>query len=188
MILTPTDRIVVTLEGVGYRRVSPFQIAGLEFEFPAVFMGDERSLDLVLVADLAFDEPKQLLQRVESVARTLDIVRSKRPLTLVLAGPKPNREVLEAMSRVCRVLPITAVKSEDADTAVSNSLAILMPLTIPPASTYAVDPLGQVRVEAVEVHADVAELISSAPRGVESVKAGLHELLLKRIPSRREEN
>jgi hypothetical protein len=115
MTPTPTDRIMSALLAADYRSVSPLELAGLSFDFPAAFMGDERSLDLILVADLAFDEPKRLLQRVESVARTLDVMRSKRPITLVLAGPKPNRDVLDAMSRVCRVLPITSGKSEDAD-------------------------------------------------------------------------
>jgi len=188
MILTPTDRIVAALEGAGYRRLSPFQVAGLEFEFPAAFMGDDRSLDLVLVADLAFEDPTQLLKRVEGVARTLDVISSKRPLTLVLAGPKPNREVLAAMSRVCRVLPITSGKAEDADTAVRNSLAVLMPLHIPTASNYALDPLGQVRRESSHVDEEVAGLISNAHYGVENVRNGLHRVLLSKIPSAREED
>lgn len=186
MILTPTDRIVATLENVGYQRVSSLAIAGIPFEFPAVFMGDDRSLDLVLVADLAFDEPKRILQRVQSVARTLDAVRSKRPLTLVLAGPKPNRDVLDAMSKVCRVLPITTGKSEDAETSVLNSLAVLMPLRVPHPTTSGLDPLQQLRNEASEIDPEVFKLISSAPRGAATVEAELHKLLLEQLPSQRE--
>jgi hypothetical protein len=187
MNLTPMDRIVSALETVGYQRVSPLEIAGLTFDFQAVFMGDARSLDLILVADLAFDEPRRLLQRVESVARTLDVVRSKRPLTLVLAGPKPNRDILESMSKVCRVLPITTGKNEDADTAVRNSLAVLMPLKVPQPSAAAVEPLQQVRIEATDIDADVVDLISSAPHGADAVQSELHKLLLEQLPSQKEE-
>jgi hypothetical protein len=149
-------------------------------------MGDERSLDLILVADLAFDEPKRLLQRVESVARTLDVMRSKRPITLVLAGPRPNRDVLDAMSRVCRVLPITSAKSEDADAAVRNSLAVLMPLHIPRPSASTAEPLQRVRSKAESLDADISALIEVAPRGTEVVEEELHELLLSQLPSQRE--
>lgn len=188
MTQTPTERIVSALETAGYKSVSPLEIAGLSFDFPAAFMGDERSLDLILVADLAFLEPKQLLQRVESVARTLDVMRSKRPITLVLAGPKPNRDVLDAMSRVCRVLPITAGKSEDADVAVRNSIAVLMPLHVPGPASFAAEPLQQVRSKALELDEDVSSLVEFAPRGADVVEEKFHELLLSQMPSQREEN
>ena len=49
MTPTPTDRIMSALIAAGYRSVSPLELAGLSFDFPAAFMGDERSLDLILV-------------------------------------------------------------------------------------------------------------------------------------------
>jgi len=186
MTQTPTDRIVTALRAAGFRSVSPLELAGLSFDFPAAFLGDDRSLDLVLVADLAFDEPKSLLQRVESVARALDVMRSKRPITLVLAGPRPNRDVLEAMSRVCRVLPITSGKSEDADAAIRNSLAVLMPLEIPRPSTATTEPLQKVRLRAGAMDDDILGLIDAASRGADAVEEKLHKLLLEQLPSQKE--
>jgi hypothetical protein len=186
MTQTPTDRIVAALLAAGYRNVSPLELAGISFDFPAAFLGDDRSLDLVLVADLAFEEQKSLLQRVESVARALDVMRSKRPITLVLAGPRPNRDILDAMSRVCRVLPITSAKSEDADSAIRNSLAVLMPLDIPRSSTVTAEPLHRVRMKASSIDPDIVALIDAAPRGADSVEEKLHELLLAQLPSQKE--
>ena len=183
---TSTDRIVKALQSAGYRNVSPLELAGLAFDFPAAFLGDERSLDLVLVADLAFDEPQSLLRRVESVARALDVMRSRRPITLVLAGPKPNRDVLDAMSRVCRVLPITSGKTEDADSAIRNSLAVLMPLEIPRASAATADPLHKVRLRAVKMDEEISTLIELAPHGAPAVEEGLHRLLLEQLTSQEE--
>lgn len=186
MTQTPTDRIVDALLSAGYRNVSPLELAGLSFDFPAAFLGDERSLDLVLVADLAFDEPQSLLRRVESVARALDVMRSKRPITLVLAGPKPNRDVLDAMSRVCRVLSITSGRTEDAASAVRNSLAVLMPLKVARPSAATAEPLHKVRLRAGEIEKDIGALIDLAPRGTRAVEERLHRLLLELLPSQQE--
>lgn len=184
MILTPTGRIVGTLESVGYKRVPPpLAIAGLTFDFQAVFLGDERSLDLILVADMAFDNQQTLLRSVEGVARTLDVIRSKRPITLVLAGPKPNAEVLEAMSRVCRVLSISSAKSEDPDSAVRNSLAVLLPLKIPSASAVTAEPMGQVGQRSLTIDPEIRKLIGTSLRGADTVQSELHKLLIRQLPT-----
>jgi hypothetical protein len=189
MSTTTTERIVQTLESVGYKRVPPpLAIAGLTFDFQAVFLGDERSLDLILVADMAFDDQRQLLRNVEGVARTLDVIRSKRPITLVLAGPKPSGDVLEAMSRVCRVLPINSAKTEDIGSAVRNSLAVLLPLEIPNASAATAEPMKHVEERSSELDADVREVIPVAQHGANAVQGALHKLLLQQLPTIAKEN
>jgi hypothetical protein len=183
MILTPTDRIVEMLTSVGYQPVPlPLAIAGLTFDFPAVFLGDDRSLDLILVADMAFDDQKRLLQKVEGVARTLDVIRSKRALTLILAGPRPDGDVLESMARVCRVLPLNTAISEDADADMRNSLAVLLPLQVPRPTAAAGDPLQQVRLLSDEFDTDIAHLIDIAPDSAAAVEAELHSLLIGQLP------
>ena len=180
MNLTPTDQVISVLQDAGYVRVPPpFEIAGLEFDFPAVFLGNEKSLDLVLIADLAFDNQERVLSKVEGVARTLDSVRSKRALTLVLSGPRPKGEVMDAMSKVCRVLPISAGKNEDPATALKNSLAVLMPLHILEPTAVIADPLRQVRERSKDYPPEVSALIELAPRGSGAVQAGLHAFIMK---------
>jgi hypothetical protein len=180
MNLTPTDQVISLLKDAGYLRVPPpLEIAGLEFDFPAVFLGDAKSLDLVLIADMAFEDQERVLRKIEGVARSLDSVRSKRALTLVLAGPRPKGEVLEAMSRVCRVLSISAAKNEDASAALRNSLAVLMPLDILEPTAVIADPLQQVRERTKDYPPEVSALIELAPRGKDLVQAGLHAYIMK---------
>jgi hypothetical protein len=189
MSTTTTERIVQTLEEVGYRRVpSPLAIAGLTFDFRAVFLGDSRSLDLILVADMAFDDQQNLLRSVEGVARTLDVIHSKRPITLVLAGPKPTRDVLAAMSRVCRVLLITSAKAEDKDSAVRNSLAVLLPLDIPDTGAATAEPMKLVELRSSQLDADIRDIISIALHGSNAVERALHKVLLRQLTTIEKEN
>ena len=189
MNTTTTERVVQMLEAVGYKRMpSPLAIAGLTFNFRAVFMGDSRSLDLILVADMAFDDQQNLLRSVEGVARTLDVIQSKRPITLILAGPKPSKEVMSAMSRVCRVLPIASSKTEDLDSAVRNSLAVLLPLVIPDTTAATGEPMKQVEQRSSQLDADIREVISIALRGSSAVEQALHKILLRQLPTIGKEN
>ena len=107
---TPVERVAEILAGAGYRRVAtPLEIAGLKFELPAVFVGSSPSPDLILVADTAFDDERRILRKTEGIARAMDVMRSKRPLTAVLVGPRPSAATIDSMSRVCRVLPIGTI-------------------------------------------------------------------------------
>src|SRR5690349_13896012 len=104
---TPIEEIAELLVGVGYKRIgTPLSIAGVQFELPAVFVGTGVSPDLIIVADTAFESEQRIQQKIEGVARALDVMRSRRPLTAILAGPRPRSMALDAMSRVCRVLPV----------------------------------------------------------------------------------
>jgi hypothetical protein len=104
---TPVDRIDELLDGAGYRKLpSPLRIGGLSFSVRAAYLGTEPPPDLVLVADTAFDRPDHILRTVEGIGRALDVMQSPRPLTAILAGPKPRAEIIEALAKVCRVLPV----------------------------------------------------------------------------------
>jgi hypothetical protein len=94
---TPVDRVAEFLVAAGFRRLgTPLEIAGLKFDFPIAFVGSPPSPDLILIADTAFDNEQRILKKVESLARALDVVESKRPLTVVVAGPRPHSATLEA--------------------------------------------------------------------------------------------
>jgi hypothetical protein len=175
---TPVERIGQMLEGAGYRRLeSPLRIAGLSFEVRAAYVGTEPSADLVLVADTAFDEQEHILRTVEGIGRALDIVRSQRPMTAVLAGPKPRTEVIEALSKICRVLPVGVPPDGDAEAALHNWLAVLMPLTVPQPSEHIADPMGEVTAHLQGLAPAVAELVRLAPMGPIAVQRQLQELL-----------
>jgi hypothetical protein len=92
--------------------------------------------------------------KLEGVARSLDVARSKRPLTVVIAGPRPSSANLETMSRVCRVLPTGTVLDRDTEDSLRNWLAVLLPLRLP------------------EAHAPIADAPSSCPSWVQGWTGG----------------
>jgi hypothetical protein len=175
---TPVERVAEILAGAGYRRVAtPLEIAGLKFELPAAFVGSSPSPDLILVADTAFDDERRILRKTEGIARAMDVMRSKRPLTAVLVGPRPSSATIDSMSRVCRVLPIGTILGEDADAALRNWLAVLMPLSLPEPSTSIADPLAEIATQLVDLLPEVANLVDFAQRGADAVQSRLYEII-----------
>jgi hypothetical protein len=127
--ITPVDRVAQVLEAAHFRRLpTPLEIAGLRIDMPCAFVGSEPSPDLIVVGDTVAQTPKRLQQIIEGAGRALDMMSSRRPLTLILVGPRPESAVLRAMSRCARVLPVGEV-ADDAN--LQNWLAVLLPLELP---------------------------------------------------------
>ncbi|MDE1918781.1 MAG: hypothetical protein KGJ57_19810 [Sphingomonadales bacterium] len=113
----------------GYRTVaSPLEIAGLAFEVAGAFVGVDHSADLVIIGDMAADGERKVVQQIEGIARALDVMRSHRPLTTVIVGPRPVGKTLEALAQVGRILPVGEA-DDPAD--LRDQLAILLPLVLP---------------------------------------------------------
>lgn len=175
---TPVERVSELLEAAKFRRLpKPLTIADLTFDLPAAFVGSDRASDLILVADTAFEPATRIMRKVEGVARALDVLRSKRPMTLVLAGPRPEADVIEALGKVCRVLPIGTPVGDDPATAIVNWLAVLLPLTLPEPSQSIADPLAVIRASAGDLDKRIHSLVEAAPQGADAVQTLLHELL-----------
>lgn len=176
--ITPVGRITDMLIEAGYRSVStPLVIGGLKFDFPAALVGTEPSPDLILVADTAFEEEERLVAKLEGAARALDVARSKRPLTAVIAGPRPSSSNLEIMSRVCRVLPTGTVLDKDTDGSLRNWLAVLLPLRLPEAHAPIANALEQVSKLGAGLDQEVAELIVLSKQGTRAVQVQLHKII-----------
>lgn len=125
----PADRVAALLVANGYRTIaSPLQIAGLAFDVAGAFVGADHSADLVVIGDMAVEGERKVVQQVEGIARALDVMRSHRPLTTVIVGPRPVGKTLEALAQVGRVLPVGEA-DEPAD--LRDQLAVLLPLVIP---------------------------------------------------------
>jgi hypothetical protein len=174
---TPVERIVELLTGAGYRRLAtPIEVAGLKFDFPAALLGTGASSDLIVVVDTAFETVERAKNRIESISRALDVVESKRPLTAILAGPRPGTSVLDAMSKVCRVLPVgSTIEEGDEETTLRNWLAVLMPLHLPQTTDVTADPMNELSQEIGVPDAFVSELLSAAPRGSDQVQTILYK-------------
>lgn len=176
---TPVERVTALLSENGYRVLSkPLTIADLTFDVPAALVGTGKKPDLIIVADTAFVAGEQIQQTIESIAGVLDAVQSRRPLTLVMAGPRPRTATLEAISRVCRVLTLGTDLDDSSDMGLHNWLAVLLPLRLPLPSGDLADPIstlvGRIAAESDPI---TQELIVAAEGGVDSVAARLHALI-----------
>lgn len=175
---TPVDNVAEILTAVGYRRLkTPLEIAGLKFEVNAAFIGAAKAPDLILVADTAFEEEVRILKTVEGITRAMDVMESTRPVTTILAGPRPSSSVLIAMSRVCRVLPIGMVLDEDSGATLRNWLAVLMPLNLPEPEISIAKPLKELAGQVDGLHPDIAALLNLAELGADAVEERLHEII-----------
>ena len=175
---TPVGKVTELLNGAGYRQLpAPLAIAGLNFDIAAAFVGAHPSPDLIIVADTALETDQRILRKVEGVARALDVARSRRPLTAILVGPRPTGPVLDAMTKVCRVLPVGSVVEGNPDETLRNWLAILLPLSLPEPNQSITDPLAVIAARSGDLRKDVSGLIVLAPNGADAIQSRLHELL-----------
>jgi hypothetical protein len=125
---TPLNRVIKVLEEAAYTQVDqPSEVGGIPFDFAAMLAG-KTSLDLVILIDCAVEtNVKQTRRRVEGLARALDLVRSRRSLTVVFVGPPPDSALVRAIATVARVLRVNT-PSEEAD--IKDGIAVLLPLKI----------------------------------------------------------
>ncbi len=127
--MTPLVRVIDFLKAKGFRDAQqPFGIGSATFEFDAVLI---RRQD---------PEPRHppryhgrfdqgLLRELLAFGRSLDALGSRRTLTLVLVGKRIDADVAEDLSEICRLLMVSATAD---DTQLRDSLAVLLPLELPP--------------------------------------------------------
>lgn len=175
--VTPVDRVVALLAGAQYRSIpTPLTVAGMRFDFPAVFIGPPRSPDLIVVVDAAMDDEEHIVQRVTGLGRALDVMESKRPMTLVVTGPRLSPASIDVLGRVCRILGA----GDAADNgALKNALAVLLPLDVPEAT----EEIGAARLPGSEIDDDIVEtLLGEAVRGEGAVRNRLFALIEEPFP------
>lgn len=185
------------LRDAGYRNLAtPFRMAGVEFEFTAAMRGREgRALDLILVFDTTTGEfgdrdAMRLRARVEALSRALDIAESRYVITAVLVGAA-LADSIDALSDTCRVLqvedvtldPHGAPADEAAMQQLEDQIRILLPLTLPDASTEgeqsnapAMDQLVAALPDGIDA-AMVTALLAAAQQGEEAVTEAAGKLL-----------
>jgi len=176
MVTTPIDAVTeLLLREAQFRRIlKPLAIAGVTIDIADALIAGNGSLDLVLVGDNIGEEaPRRLISAVEGAARALDLVGSRRPLTLVVVGPRPTAEDLRELVRYARVLPVGEAPTNDI---LRNWLAALLPLKLP--------PVGEARGDAA--NADLISetsdplaraLVQAAYDGKDEVSAVLFEAI-----------
>lgn len=168
---TPIERVADVLVLAQFRRMpTPIQIAGLDINAPAAFVAKSPSPDLVVIGDTVSQTPRELQQVVEGAGRALDTVGSRRPLTLVVVGPRPDSGVLTALSRHARVLPVGEAADEDS---LRNWLAVLMPLKMPNVAGGASHAPASLDALAANSDPLTRELLDTASQGIPGAVAEL---------------
>jgi hypothetical protein len=178
----PVSRVVNLLTAAGYRqRETPVTVASVPFEFAALLVGADHALDLIIVIDTLTEPEVRIRQKVEGFGRAMDVVASRRPLTIVLVGPTPRAAIVAALLRVGRVLPVGTPTGLGADAFLRDALAVLLPLKVDHASESVVDPFAELRrhLEPTRREEEVAPIYAAALDGTESVQQTLRDLLLE---------
>lgn len=172
------DQVVTLLSDVGYTRlVVPFSLAGLSFDVAAAMVGTDRSSDFVIIEDTVETPPKDIQVRIESIARAMDALDSKRPITVVLVGPRPSAGELDAISRVSRALPIGTASQNDQNDVLRNWLAVLLPLPALSTGSQLADPLSELSGNVDSDDVVISELLEAARLGTSAVEERLHLII-----------
>ena len=176
--MSTSDRVVeiLTREG-GYRPLpKPLKIGSQTFEFTHALVAGVRANDLVVVIEVKGDTADEAVSRkLLALTRALDVLRSKRPVTAVLTAGQPRSETIQTISKVCRVLPIGSPAGPDADQAVRDWLAVLLPLTQPSVVDTKLDWQADLSIATPQSAkgALTDALVEAAPAGKDAVEAVL---------------
>ncbi len=167
---------ILTKDG-GYRPLGrPIRIGSQAFDFTHVLVAGERANDLVIVIELTgASEDIQVTRSVLAFTRALDVLGSKRSVTAVLTSGQADNDLVNSISRVCRVLPVGAPIGPMAEEIVRDWLAVLLPLNSPPPVEHLADWKAglEKRLQDIDDEQAVDRFVRLAEGGKEAVEAAL---------------
>jgi len=180
--MSTSERVVdILVQEGGYRVLPmPFKVGSQQFEFTQALLAGHRANDLVLVIDVKGDTADEVVTRkVLALTRALDVLRSKRPVTVVLTAGQAHPETVRSIGKVCRVLPVGSPAGPDAYNAVRDWVSVLLPLAQPNAVESKVEWEADLRkVVAASTRGPLMEsLIAAAPGGKDAVEAELAKVI-----------
>ncbi|MGA1802211.1 hypothetical protein [Rhizobium sp. HT1-10] len=167
---------ILTKDG-GYRPLGkPIKIGSQAFDFTHVLVAGERANDLVIVIELTgASDDAQVTRSVLAFTRALDVVGSKRSVTAVLTSGQADSNLVNSISRVCRVLPVGAPSGPSAEEMVRDWLAVLLPLKSPPPVEHLADWKASLdkQLEDTQKEPAVGRFVLLAEEGKEAVETAL---------------
>lgn len=171
--MQPLDTVLALLDQAGFRLLEmPFVIGGAAFEFDAALVATGHSQDLVVVVGPRA-ERQRTAEMLGGMNRALDMLASRRPVTVVLVGEPPPRETLRRIQDSARLLNVGDTDSEEA---IGDSLAVLLPLDLPQAGAASAPPLDGLVHRLGKSGADeVAAIVRAATQGHEAVRAAMRD-------------
>lgn len=173
--MTPLEQAVAILKKGRYRDAQqPFGIGSTSFSFDAVLTTD-KSLDLVILQDTTVGSADRMRREMLAFGRSLDVIGSRRTLTLVLIGQRLDQDLLDGLSQVCRVL---SVGPSPTDKQLREWLAVLLPLELPTATDLQGDWRNEVRSR---LSTDVARVASVYFHAAEQAESGVSLEFRRRV-------
>ena len=168
--MTTSESVIQILIGEGgYKELPrPLRVGSLSFDFAHALIAGDKASDLVIVIELKGDTADDtVIRKVLSLTRALDVLQSKRSVTVVLTSGQVAPETVQSISRVCRVLPVGAPSGPKAIEAVRDWISVLLPLAQPPPVETLVDWESDLRssIPANAVGPLLEELLRAAPAG-----------------------
>lgn len=170
------ETVLEILASVGFEPLPrPLVVSGTIFEFDAAATGTGVSHDLVVVGGQDA-EAERLTQLLSGLSRSLDRLRSRRPVSLVLLGPRPDPTVLSQLEDHARVMFIDS--EEPTAKQAWDAIAVLLPLHLPSARQLSVAPVeelvGNLGESASDDH---RRMISVASSGSDAVREALRQYI-----------
>jgi hypothetical protein len=181
---TPVERVVAILKEAGYRELKlPLMVASVPFDFAAALVGTGKASDLIVVIDTVQDSDARTRQMIDGLGRALDVAGSRQPVTAILAGPKPHDPILDAIGRVCRVLPVGTPTGADATRLLHDWLAVLLPLQLPNPIEVIADTSGELAKHLATNHDPYVRktILEEAPHGPKAVRLALQRLVVQAL-------
>ncbi len=183
--MTTSETVIQILIGEGgYKELPrPLNVGSLSFDFAHALIAGEKANDLVIVIELKGDTADDtVIRKVLSLTRALDVLQSKRSVTVVLTSGQVAPETVQSLSRVCRVLPVGAPSGPKAVDAVRDWISVLLPLVQPPPVETLVDWESDLRSK-IPPNA-VGPLLEQLMRAAPASKLAVEQVLASAIQSR----
>jgi hypothetical protein len=174
------DLVTGVLTEAGYKTLEqPIIVGGIPFEATAVLAKDTW-LELIAIIDTVLESDTVALRaKIEGLGRALDLVGSRRALTVILVGPRGSQTLDGELKNVARVLSVTAGRGDEDE--LRDALAVLLPLDLASASDAPITSWSIVRETLREkyAHKDVDAVFRAVPHGRQRVRTALRDTLTK---------
>ena len=186
--MTTSESVIqILIEEGGYKELPrPLKVWSLSFDFAHALIAGDKANDLVIVIELKGDTADDtVIRKVLSLTRALDVLQSKRSVTVVLTSGQVAPETVQSISRVCRVLAVGAPSGPKAIDAVRAWISVLLPLAQPPPVETLVDWESDLR-SSIPSNATgplLEELLITAPAGRSAVEQVLASAIQARVAS-----
>ena len=166
---SPVEAVLEGLEGAGFQKLpKPLVVGGVPFDFDAAATGTDVSHDLVVVGGQDTDPPR-LVQLLSGLNRSLHRLKSRRPVSAIVLGARPETATLHELEDRARVMLIES--REPTLTDVQAAISVLLPLKLPETTRTTSGPLDELLTslgdDATDEH---RRLIDAARVGKEKVR------------------